>query len=140
LVFVTEETNFADWLNARMTTNNLSQSALAHELGLKSPSTVNRWVNFGARPEPLVCELLAEKFGADVVSLLRLAGHLRSPVRNRDAMGETPSDYGSLFLAEPLIKLGRELQSLDNDAYEEWFEIGQGYLNRRRRRRAAANA
>lgn len=76
-ILMSEFPNFAAWLQRQMDASNLNQTELAKELGFPGTSSISRWLNFGARPEPLVCELLADRFGIDVVAVLRMAGHLR---------------------------------------------------------------
>lgn len=116
---------FSEWLTAQMADHQMSQSDLAQALGLKSSSSISRWIAFGARPDPGICEALADLFDADVLAVLRLVGHLRP--RPPGTLAEDAVGYESRDVLERrAVSLIRQMPP---DLAERWLRQAHAFID-----------
>jgi len=108
-----------DWINAELYTRNLSQTEASKRAGL-NPNAISDIVN-GAIPGLKVCKGLAAGFGASVVDVLRMAGHLPPASRRNDQFSELTSMFSRLSWADQkvVLRLVRGFLHTSSDLYDD---------------------
>ena len=114
----------AEWLDRQLSSSGMSQNAVANYAGV-SHSAVSEWRKGNRIPDPPYVWKLAEYFNADVIEVMRMAGHLPAeedssraaeivPELRSALSGLTPGEQRRLVLAAQLaVELREERAEYD---------------------------